>query len=174
MSSKLFWLNSHIISLLSLEVIMHLAPCVCVCIWPNLCCTHLWLYVHESVKVWRVIRNICVEIFHRLSSLLLNSQQGLQALNGGSPPDEAGGDLLSALSKFYSPNVSLNYSKMDIDSHFALASRIIGSKRFLPLRRSRKCQSALAYSFIGRYSCPRLLPPRPAPSVHPDTTLKEG
>lgn len=55
----------------------------------------------------------------------------------------------------------LNYSKTGVDSHFPPTFRIIGSKRFLPLCCSRKCQSALAYSFIECYSSPWLLPRRP-------------
>lgn len=67
-----------------------------------------------------------------------------------------------------------NYSQMDIQSHFTLTFKIIGSKHFLPHCHSRKCQSALAYSFIEFYSCPWLLPRRPSLSVHPATPFKEG
>lgn len=65
----------------------------------------------------------------------------------------------------------LNYSN---GYGHTLTFRIIGSKRFLPLRCSRKCQSALAYSFIERYSCPWLLPRRPPLPAHRATSFKEG
>lgn len=68
----------------------------------------------------------------------------------------------------------LNYYHTDEDSSFTLMFRIIGSNHFLPLRCSRKCQSALAYSFIERYSCPWLLPHWPSLSVHPAVPLKKG
>lgn len=62
----------------------------------------------------------------------------------------------------------------EIDSYYILTFRIIGSKCFLPFRCSRKCQSALAYSFIECYSCPLLLPRWPWLSLHPATPFKEG
>lgn len=68
----------------------------------------------------------------------------------------------------------LNYSPIDIDSYFTLTFRIIGSRHFLPLPCLKKCQSALAYSFIECYSCPWLLPRWPPLSVHPATPFKEG
>lgn len=68
----------------------------------------------------------------------------------------------------------LNYSPMGMDTYFTLTFRIIGSKHFLARRCSRKCQSALAYSFIECYSCPWLPPRRPSLSVHPATPFKEG
>lgn len=61
-----------------------------------------------------------------------------------------------------------------MDSYFSLTFRIIGSRHFLPLCCSRKCQSALAYSFIECYSCPWLLPHWPSLTVHPATPFKEG
>lgn len=61
-----------------------------------------------------------------------------------------------------------------MDSHFPPTSKIIGSKRFLPLCCSRKCQSALAYSFIECYSSPWLLPRRPPLSSHHATSFKGG
>lgn len=63
---------------------------------------------------------------------------------------------------------------MGIHSYFTLKLWIIGSKHFLPLHCSRKCQSALAYSFIQHYSCLWLLTRRPSLPVHPATPFKEG
>lgn len=64
---------------------------------------------------------------------------------------------------------------MGVGSYFTLTLMIIGSKHFSSLHFSRKCQSALAYSFIEYYSCPRLLlPRRPSLSMHPAAPFKEG
>lgn len=69
----------------------------------------------------------------------------------------------------------LNYSQMGVGSYFTMTLRIIGSKHFLFfLLFSRKCQSALAYSFIEYYTCPWLLPHQPSLPVHPATPFKEG
>lgn len=93
--------------------------------------------------------------------------QGLQLKNkrSGSALRSAHQEFLMYLS---------NYSRAGMDSHFTLTFRIIGSKRFPPRRRSRKCQSALAYSFIECQSCPWPLPPRPPLAVHRDTSFKGG
>ena len=75
---------------------------------------------------------------------------------------------------FTTPYSFKMYLQMDMHSYFILTFSVIRNKHFLPHCCWRKCQSALAYSFIEFYSCPWLLPLRPALSVHPATPFKEG